>query len=324
MRFSLGLFIAIAVCVVSSLAVGRAVAQTPVTMRVAAFPAQDVGPLLYAMKAGLFTKAGLDIQFTELTTGSAVSSAVAGGSADVGFSSLPALIAGHERGIPFQLVAPGLESQPNAPALYLMVRKDSPIRSGVDLNGKTAASPALRDADWMMTSAWIDENGGDSKSVRFVELPFPALFEGLVSGRIDAYAAGEPWVTRALDSGKVRILSDSARILAPRVLITAWFSTTAYATGNRDALERFERVMRDANGYVNTHKADVISLVADFTKLDPALVARTLKGANAIYIDPATIQPLIDAGAKYHSIEKRFNAADLISPVALKPNPSRP
>jgi hypothetical protein len=49
------------------------------------------------------------------------------------------------------------------------------------------------------------------------------------------------------------------------------------------------------------------------------MIARTLKDSNASYLDPKTIQPMIDILAKYHVIEKGFDARDLISTTALSP-----
>ena len=70
-------------------------------------PSTDVAPLLYADHAGLFTKAGLNVQITQLPNGATIAAAIAGGSGQIGFSSLSALITGHARGLPFQLIAPG-------------------------------------------------------------------------------------------------------------------------------------------------------------------------------------------------------------------------
>ena len=52
-----------------------------------------------------------------------------------------------------------------------IVRKDSPIKTGRDLNGKTFAVPALMDLNQIAAMAWIDQTGGDSRTVKIVEIP---------------------------------------------------------------------------------------------------------------------------------------------------------
>ena len=83
---------------------GAALGQALPTIRVASPPSEDAAPLLYALHEGLFTKYGVNVQLTQMTSGSAIAAAVAGKAVDVGFSSLQAIISGHVRGVPFELV----------------------------------------------------------------------------------------------------------------------------------------------------------------------------------------------------------------------------
>ena len=55
------------------------------------------------------------------------------------------VIAARLRGVPFQIIAPASVYVSDKPSELLVVRKDSPIRTGAALNGKTFSSPALRD-----------------------------------------------------------------------------------------------------------------------------------------------------------------------------------
>jgi NitT/TauT family transport system substrate-binding protein len=312
------LFIGLAGAVVLALGSNTS-AQTLPTIRVAAPPSEDAAPMLYALKNDLFTKAGINVQLTQMSSGAAISAAVAGNAIDVGFSSLQGLISGRAHGLDFELVAPGGVYSSKDPYALMVVRSDSDIRSAKDLSGKTIGSPALKDLDWIASTAWMEQHGGDPKSAKFIELPNPALGPALLDGRIDAFTLGEPWIQKSIDSGKVRILAKSFESIAPSFLMTGWFATGDYVTKNRDAGERFERVMRDATIYSNAHHAEIVPLLASFTKLDPDLISRTMKGDEGAYLDPKLVQPMIDVTVKYQIIDKPFNASDLISPAALKP-----
>ena len=72
------------------------------------------------------------------------------------------------------LIGPGGLYTSKTPSTYLIVPKGSPYRTASDLNGKTVAVNTLRGLPQYGTQAWIDKNGGDSKRVKFVELPFSA------------------------------------------------------------------------------------------------------------------------------------------------------
>jgi NitT/TauT family transport system substrate-binding protein len=296
----------------------RALAQQIVNLKVGVPQSQDIVQILYAVKAGLFAKVGLNVELVPLVNGAAISAAVAGGSLQFGMSSLQGLISGHAHGISFQLIAPAGLYSPDEPYAYMFVRKDAPFAAARDLNGKVLASPALKDLDWIANASWMEQNGGDFKSTKAVEMPNPNLLPSLLEGRIDAYTVGEPWSTLAQDSGKVRVLARSFEAIAPRFLMTGWFGTAEFIERNRDTVDRFNRVLREATVYANTHKTEMIPLLAAQLKLDPALIARTMKGVEGEYLDAALIQPMIDATAKYGIIERSFSANELISPAALK------
>jgi ABC-type nitrate/sulfonate/bicarbonate transport system substrate-binding protein len=85
----------------------------------------------------MFAKAGLNVDFTQMTTGAVVAQAVAGGAIDIGYSALTALIVGHVRNIPFVLIAPAGMYQTASPIGSMLVRKDSSLATGRDFAGKT-------------------------------------------------------------------------------------------------------------------------------------------------------------------------------------------
>ena len=278
----------------------------------------DVTPALYADKAGLFKKAGLDVQITQLNSGAAIAAAVAGGAQQIGFSSLPALISGHVRGVSFQLIAPGGVYDDADPYAYFLVRKDGTIKSGKDLNGKTLGSTSLKDLNWVAASAWIDQHGGDSKTVKFIELPNPALTPALAEGRIDGFSVGEPWNLFAVQSGKARSIGKPFSAIANHFIMTGYFVTKDWADKNRDTLQKIERVLVEASAYVNAHPAENNALQAAWTKIPADILAKAAKGTDTPYLDAKLVQPMIDISAKYGVISKPFPADELISPYALK------
>ena len=79
-----------------------------------------------------------------------------------------------------------------------IVLKDGPIHSAKDLNGSTIPSPSLRDYFEVADRAWIDANGGDSKTVKFIELPVSAMFAALQTGRVAAIGLPNPFLANAI------------------------------------------------------------------------------------------------------------------------------
>jgi NitT/TauT family transport system substrate-binding protein len=273
---------------------------------------------LYASKAGLFKKYGINAELQIMNSGAAAAAAIAGGAAQFGISSLVTLIEAHERGVGFTLVAPAGTVTSDVPYSQFVVRKDVVFKSGRDFNGRTVGVPALKDLDSVAIMNWVDQTGGDSKTLRFVEIPASAAVAAIEEGRIDGANLNTPTLTRALEGGKLRTLAQIFDAIAPRFTNTGWFTTAEYVTKNRGLVERFARAIRESALYCNAHHAETVPLVAQNAKLDEALVARMPRITFGEYLNAREIQPLIDVAFKYKAIEKRFDAQELISPAALR------
>jgi NitT/TauT family transport system substrate-binding protein len=271
---------------------------------------------LYAVHAGLFRKAGLDVEIQIFSSGGAAAAAVLGGSAQFGFSSLTTLLTAFDHGVPITLVASAGVITPDVPYSQFVIAKDAPYKTGHDLNGKTIGTPALKDLDTVAVQNWVDKNGGDSSTLRFIEMPAAVAVASVEQGRIDGTELNTPTLTKALKGGKVRVLAQIFDAIAPRFLNTSWFTTNAYAKDHGDVVTRFSSVLSEAGKYCNAHQSETIGLVKQNAKLSDDDIAGMTRVVFADGLKTAEIQPVIDVSAKYKLISKRFDAATLISPLA--------
>jgi NitT/TauT family transport system substrate-binding protein len=292
-----------------------AVAQTATAIRIASAPADDVTPALVGIHQGLFEREGLTVQFDKMANGAAVAAAVVGGSLQFGQSGLLTPITAYLRGVPLRLVAPTGVYSSDAPYALMLVKKDAPIKTARDLNGKTIAAPSVRDLNAVAQLRWIDLNGGDSKTVKQVELTYAAMLPALDEGRIDAAMVLQPTLQQALDSGKVRAIAAPHDAIAKRFTISAWFATTSYVAASPDVVRRFARVLRQAAIYANRHRSETAPLLAAFTGVDEQTVLRSTREIFAETFEPRDLQPVIDAAAKYGILERRFDAQELIARI---------
>jgi NitT/TauT family transport system substrate-binding protein len=280
-------------------------------VRVGATVTQDVLGLLWAVDSGIFQRAGLDVDVQHSSNGAAVSEAVTSGALDVGKSSIIPLLTGHARGLPFVLEAPGgiyLGTDPNA---ALVVGKDSLLRTGSDFNGKTLAVPALADLFGLGMSAWIDKNGGDSRTVKFLELPGPAQADAIAAGRIAGAMMAEPLVSNGVQAGKIRILAHPYDSIASRFAVTLIFTSADYAAKNADTLARFRKALKEGVDYATTHRTQALPAYAKFSGIDLAVLASAIPNHMATALDPQLIQPVIDVAVKYGVLPKAFPAKEL-------------
>jgi NitT/TauT family transport system substrate-binding protein len=287
-----------------------------VTIHVAVSPSDDdTAPLLYAKGTGMFERAGLDVQIERLGSGSAIAGAVAGGAVDIGKSSLLSLINAHQRGIPFSIVAACALYNVKAPFDGLLTAKDLPIMSGADLDGKTVSTQSLNDIGQVATSAWVDQHGGDSKTLHYVEIPTSTAGPAIEAHRVAAAILLEPVLATALAGGKLRLLGHAFGSIAPAFLFSGWFATDDYTAKHLDAIRRFVATIYQAGAFTNQHHNEAAVVVADQIKVPLDVVESAQWSIAGTSLDPALIQPVLDAAAKYGTIPKAFPGADLINPA---------
>jgi NitT/TauT family transport system substrate-binding protein len=296
-------------------------AQPLSKLRVALTADQDVVGVLYGQQAGLFRKAGLDLEVSRMNGSPEITAALVGGSLDIGKVSTYNVILAHSKGIPLLIEMPASLYTAGVGDVALVVAKNSPITKGADLNGKTMATNGIGDYLSLAVMGWVDHAGGDSKTVRFIEIPRSATAAAIVSGRVDAGILAQPNLNAAIASGGgCRSIGFPLDVFGKQYVATAYVTTPAFASANGATLARFRRVLSDAGAYTNVHQDQLLPLLTTFTGVDQAQLAAVTKivvGTQTNLRDPNMFQPLIDAALKYKTIPNGFRYTELIDPSAL-------
>lgn len=268
----------------------------------------DLSSVYYAIKNGLYQKAGLDVEVIPTSSGTAATTAVIAGTYELGKGSPIAAMLAHLRGLPVVAIANNTIWDWRHPFNVITVAADSPVKTGADLNGRVAACAALNDLNQLAISNWIDKNGGDSKTVKFVEIPVSVAAVALAEHRVDVGTMLEPQLTAAVDSGKVRVLTPGFNAIAGRFCIGLFFTTSDWAAKHGDPLKKWVRVTCEAGAYANVHRAETAPMMSDVTKIPLPLLQKMARAECGTFAtsDPALLQPLIEVAAKYKQIPRDF------------------
>ena len=288
------------------------------TVRFASIPIDGGAQAWYAQSLGFFQNAGISADIASISNGSAITAGVVGGTIDVGYSALLTLAAAHEKGVPISVIAPAGNYLKQAPISTLMVPVDSPAKTAKDLNGKTIAVNGIKNITQLATEAWSDQNGGDWKSLNFVEMGFPEMPAALAAHRVDAAFVTEPIVSSALRGGLARNIGTPYDAIAPVFTISAWFVTGAWSKANPALVRRLSAVFRQASVWANTHDAESAQILSGITKLPLAVVGGMTRSRFPETVTAKSLQPTIDSAARYGLLAKAFPAADLIDPNAVQ------
>ena len=290
-------------------------AQTMPTVRIGTVPSESYALVIYTKDQGFFARNGIDAQVSYVGGASGgITAALVGGALEVGCISIGPTSNAHLRGIPIRLIAPGGIVVSEAPTTEMVVAKNSPITSARDLNGKTVGTLVLRDVIHVAQAKWIDMNGGDSKTVKFIEMPRSDAAPALVAGGIDAYGLSEPLLTDTRD--ELRSLGAIYDAIGRRVMISMHIAMNAWLDKNADAARRVVLAMRQGAQWANAraNRAAAATILARETKIPIETIAKMNHVIYGETLDIATIQPQIDALADYKFIDRRYNVSEIIWP----------
>jgi NitT/TauT family transport system substrate-binding protein len=265
----------------------------PAVIRAGTIPADVSAVITYADDLGYFKEVGLDVEISLFQSGPVIAPAVIGGTLDVGAANIASIAAARERGLPLKFFAPASIATQTTLTDPVMVRKDSPVKSAADLNGKTVAIVAMKTMQHAAFLLWVDKHGGDSKTIKMIEIPFPEMVGALDAGRVDAAIPSEPFASMGLAAN--RLLGSVYGSLPATILAV-----------------KFASAIRKAAVWANAHPKESALLLTKFTKVDPAVAATMTRAVYATSLDPAQLQPVLDNAVRYGMLDKPLDANELI------------
>jgi NitT/TauT family transport system substrate-binding protein len=289
-----------------------AAAQNALTpLEVTATPNDTSGTIYYAADMGFYEKAGLSVKITSLNNPGSAAAAIAGGSIPIGGLSLSAAALAREKGVPIVMIAPAGLYLSTAPTSGIIVLKNSPLRTAADLNGRTLATRDLSNMSYLAAKLWIDENGGDSKTIHWIELNDPLDVAAMQAGRIDAASVSEPALDAAIHGGEARSIAPVFDAIGKRFLIGAYFTSEAYAQAHPEIVRRFAAVMVETARWANRNREQSAAILAKYAQ---APVARgSTRVTYADMLRASDVQPVLDALLRFGVLRTPLRAKDMFS-----------
>ncbi len=297
----------------SPMLLARARAADLPAIRVGMIPIEATCLAYYAKENGYFDKAGLDVEIDVNPSTGSIASAIVAGTYDVGYATVSLLAEAHAKGLPFAIIAADGVALDARPTGGIVLPPHSTIQTGKDFNGKIFGTSGLNTLAEYLPRAWVDQHGGDSTTMKFVEVPFPAIGDALAAGRIDAGYLVEPFITIDAKRNTARFFVSGYEAIAPISLSGVWYATSAWAKAHPDLVTRFATALGTAARWANANPLKVVPIIVSHLNADPAITAAATRTLFGDHVTLAQVQPWIDVTAKYAKFAP-FPAAELIYP----------
>jgi NitT/TauT family transport system substrate-binding protein len=297
-------------------------------LRVGVLPISTALAFYIALDKGYFAQEKIDPTITTMQGGPDLFSALEGKSLDVVYSGYTSFFVGVSKGFKFVIVAPNdrenSKTKPDGSAVEgmngILVRSDSGIKTAEDLRGKSVAVNAINSFVQLYTMNWLDLHKGDSKSTKYIPVPYPGMGDALRGGRVNAVNVSEPFLSTELNKGGVVEIGTPLGDARPDLQVGGWSAREDVAKANTDLFARFTKALRhgaqDANSMSGSEKA--------------VIMAKYLKGDSKAYagarwwnyatgpIDVPALQQEADRAQQYGLLGGKIDLSKYVFETANK------
>jgi ABC-type nitrate/sulfonate/bicarbonate transport system substrate-binding protein len=268
-------------------------------LNIATLPIASQADVFVAQQQGFFEKHGIDAKVTQFGISGPAISAMQGGSFDVLLVIVGMGMTAMQHGFDLVPVFQDEVGHPTPPdSATLQVASDSNIHSVSDLAGKTIGVGGLTSQNTILTKNLLQKAGVDLGTVKFVEVPFPAMLPAIKSHQVDAVAVIDPFSTQLRLQNVGRVLAWNYVETIPQQPIGVWFAKGSFEKAHPKVIEGFVQAMKEALDYLNADDARARAAIVAYTHLDPSVISEMPLIDWDYNVRPAKWQEVIDLMSK--------------------------
>jgi len=248
------------------------------TVRIVYQAFQSYGALFIADREGFFSAERIRLEWVPLRTSAEAIPLLAQGKLDVGAGGIsPAYFNAVSRGLRVRIVADKGHVGPRGGVPVLMVRRGlaGVIKTVADLKGRKVAISGLGDLGHYLWYRTLTAHGLSLGDVTLVTLPLPAYVAALEGGSVDAAFLTPPQDKQAAEAGMAFTLADPADFMMGEPLAFLYYGPTFLERDRALGLRFMVAYLRGLRQYNAGPTERNVSIVAEYTKVDPALVRRS-------------------------------------------------
>ncbi len=279
----------------------------------------DNAAMFVAIEKGFFKTEGLELDTVPMAGGAVIVQGVTSGDLQFGWSNVISLYQAHVEGFDFKLIAGGATNVRGTNETHaIIVGKDSAIKRAKDLEGKTVAVNTLNNIVHLMAMAWVDKNGGNSRKIKFVEVPFPQMAPVLIAGKVDAISVHEPFAAAAARRPETRVLSNPWGDVLAKFLIASWFASEKWIQKNKPVAQSFVRAVNRGVDAIHADPEGARRAMIKWAGLNPDMVTKIGLPLFEKGIHEKDLQVTMDLTYKYKMISRPLKAKEVLSDLARK------
>jgi NitT/TauT family transport system substrate-binding protein len=259
---------ALAAVIAIALALQSAAAEDALKISAPQRGAWDTAVTELGQRAGIFKKHGLTLEILYSQGGAESQQGVISGSLDIATAvGIDAAIGAYSKGAPLRIIGGEMIG---APDLYWYVPPGSPIKTIVDLGGKTIGYSVTGSSSHASLLGLLQQYNIDAKPIATGGMP--ATLTQTMTGQIDVGWAAAPFGLDQLEQGKIRIVARGTDVAARADRTVRVNVTNLQSLQNRaDVISRFMQAYRETVEWMYSDPA-ALKMYEEFSNVPERLM----------------------------------------------------
>jgi NitT/TauT family transport system substrate-binding protein len=247
----------------------------PVSVTILYSRAAEQLSLWVAEDQGFFDDHGVDATLEEIAGASQVPVAISGGSAEMGFETAPDFLGAIDQGIELSVISGLSVDTVDNPRVALIAGKDTGITEPADVEGKRIGVPSFNSSSDLSTIHLLKDQGVDTDSINWVEVPFQQMADAINGGRVDAVVAVHPFIGQLKGQGHVPVL-DTYASPDQSMLVVFLSADREWAEEHPEAVADIRAALDDADEFVDdpSNEARVREIMQKYSGLPAEVIER--------------------------------------------------
>jgi NitT/TauT family transport system substrate-binding protein len=269
-------------------------------LTVGVIPIVDVAPIYLGKEQGFFADRGIDLELVPGSGGAAAVPGVVAGDFQFAFGNVTSVLLAASQDLPLKVIAEGNSStgDPATDFSHVVVAADSPVQSAADLAGKTVAVNNFKNIGEVTIRKAVDDAGGDSSTINFVELAFPDMPAAVTGGDVDAAWVVEPFVTVATGQGARKVLANFAEAVDDLTVAT-YFTTEQVLAEEPELVDDFQAAIGESLQYANDNPDEVRRIITTYTQIAPEVAEKIALPAFPQEVNEESLRTVADLMQEY-------------------------
>lgn len=254
----------------------------------------DAAPLEIAVRRGLFKAEGLDVKLRTVSGAAEALPLLKNGQLDVSIGAYIPFINFIGSGeADMKIVAEGSRTAPGTHTI--MVPPNSDIKTPADLKGKKIGVNTKYSVASMLVRAAAKVHGVTlTEEKNFMQIAPPEMQSALMSGKVDAIQAVEPFATMTAQATGAQVIWDCSQGATAEFPIAGYAAMTDWVNKHPKTLAAFQRALIKAHDLAAADRAVLVETIPQFTTIKPDLARNVAVGVYAASINPTRLQRVLD------------------------------